>query len=241
MKLLNVTKTFLLSGALLLGSFDVAEAAAKPNKAEQKYHELLAAGNYTDLNKFLERMSKRMETQLKKAQDELAELKEDDLADEEELDAAKGDVTIKQNALRFWKERAKAVAELEKSSVENEKAIKQMAKILPEIRAKIEAAVNERHESNAAALELKQLLDKHKEYLESVEAFAGIVPTISFQKHDDEVKMDGDLRKLEKAVEVKLQELQDKKVADEAAQKAAADGVERDSNRKKKKKKKSDD
>lgn len=235
MKLLKTTKTLLLSGALLFGAFDVLEAAPKPNKAEAKYQALLGAGNYTELNKFLGSMSKRMQTQLNKAKDELAELQEDELADEEELDAAKGDITIKQNALRFWQERAKAVAELEASSVENEKRIKQMAQILPGLRAKIEAAVNERHEYNAAALELKQLLDEHEEYLKSVKAFDGIIPTISFQKHDAEVETDAQLRKLEKAVEAELNALKVKKDADEKSQRAAADSVERDSNTKKKK------
>jgi hypothetical protein len=236
MKLLK-TKIAILSSVFLLSSFELnaSDVAAPKNPAETKYQTLLGAGSYDDLTDFLKQMVKRMTAQLDAARKAEAALKEDDLADEMELETAHSDTINKQFALKFWQDRLDAVDSLRGAAEADKKRIQQINDVLPKVVELTKRAIEEKHESNAAFGDLARYVKDNGDFLKTVEGVGETVPEITLDMGVKQAIQDGKIAKFQKAIEAYLLKLEQEAKAREAEGKDKATSVERDSNSKRKK------
>lgn len=230
------TKCAILSSVFLLSSFEVFGSdipAAAKNPAEAKYQALLTAGDYDQLTAFLDQMVQRMTSQLDKAQQVEEGLKQDEFADEMELENAHQDTVNKQFALKFWKDRLVAVDSLRNAATEDRKRIEQVNSILPKLVEVSGKALQERHEANSAYGELASFVKENKAFLQSVEGL-GALPEITLDMGVKQALQDGKIAALQKSVEAYLLKMKEEAAAREAAGKDAATSVARSSNSKEK-------
>lgn len=233
-------KTLILTCALLLSSADVFGAnPASPakNPAEAKYQALLSTRNYDDLTTFLQQMVNRMKNQQAAAEQAERDLKDDPLADEMELRTAHDDAIAKQFAVKFWQDRLDAVASLKSAAVQDQERLGQINSILPRVKELTTKAIEERHEANAAYIELGNFLNANREFLKTIEGLES-VPDITAGVSDAQAMQDATISKYQKSVEAYLLKFEQEAAAREAANKDAAATVARSSKTKEKKSKK---
>lgn len=233
-------KTLILTGALLLSSVDVFgsnSASPAKNPAEAKYQALLSTRNYDDLTTFLQQMVNRMKNQQGAAEQAEKDLKDDPFADEMELRTAHDDAIAKQFAVKFWQDRLDAVASLKTAAAQDQERLGQVNSILPRVRELTTKATEERHEANAAYIELGNFLNANRDFLRTIDGLEG-VPDITAGVSDKQALQDAAISKYQKSVEAYLLKFKQEAEAREAANKDAAAAVARSSKNKQKKLKK---